>query len=80
VTFGQPPRSKSIDQRSLVAGLDPDWQRPPEVYLYPNGRKFNETVVPSTEALVAGTVYAPSGTTNVVYQVSKDAMTLYGAH
>lgn len=34
--------TKTVDQRTLVAGLDPSWKDPIEIYEFPNGRKFTE--------------------------------------
>lgn len=39
-----PPQveSKTTDQRTLVAAIDPSWKDPIEIYVFPNGRKFTE--------------------------------------
>jgi hypothetical protein len=39
-----PPQvqSKSVDQKTLVAAIDPRWKEPIVTYEFPNGRKFTE--------------------------------------
>lgn len=39
-----PPQvtSKQIDERTLVAAIDPSWKEPIVTYEFPNGRKFSE--------------------------------------
>lgn len=40
-----PPKlvvTKQIDERTLVAAIDPTWKDPIVTYEFPNGRKFTE--------------------------------------
>ena len=37
-----PVVTKQIDERTLVAAIDPQWKEPIVTYEFPNGRKFTE--------------------------------------
>ena len=56
------PTSRSVDLRTMVAVLDPEWRKPPDVYIYPNGRKFVEVAPPFTEDLGGAYFMTSDGT------------------